>query len=420
MQRHRMYRSALLLSLLLLPAVVFSTVPTYPPADRLVVLGGVDGNAAALLTLLKQTGLVDERLRWAGGAATLVQTGDFLGSGGQSRRVLDLLLQLEEQASRAGGRVVVLLGDQEVAHLFGDLRGVAPEAYREFADADSERRRRRAWRDYVRQRRRFAEKYQLPPWRPDPVAEQQWLDTRPPGFLEYREAFAPDSPYGRWLRQRDVVVRVDEFLFVHAGLSPRLRAQSLEQINQRIRHELDRFDRLRRLLVQGDLVPPDAGLPEMVEAAQAELARHRTRIAQQQKEAEARGLFWEPDAAVLQYLAALESLVDHTNWLLLHPEGPLRFRGFAEWDETAGAAQIALVAEAFQVRRFVAGHAPHPDGRIHPRFGQRVFLLASPADGRAAALEISSGRVTAIYPGERVVLAEPVSASLPASVPVPR
>ncbi len=408
------------LALLLLPAVGFPTVPPRPAADRLVVLGGVDGNAAALIALLKQTGLVNEHLRWTGGAATLIQTGDLLGSDVPSRRVLDLVLQLEEQASRAGGRVIVLLGDQEVAHLFGDLRGFAPEAYREFADADSERRRRRAWRDYVRQRRRFAEKYQLPPWQPDPVAEQQWWNAHPPGFLEYRETFAPDGPYGRWLRQRDGVVRVGEFLFVHAGLSPRLRAQSLEQINQRIRHELDQFDRLHRMLVQGDLVPPDAGLPEMVEAAKAELARHRTRIAQQQKDAEARGLFWEPDAAILQYLAALESLVNHTNWLLLHPEGPLRFRGFAEWDEPVGAAQMAAVAEAFEVRRFVAGHAPHPDGRIHPRFGQRVFFLASPADGRAAALEISSGRVSAIYPGERVVLAEPDSTGLPANVPVPR
>lgn len=420
MPRYRMCRSARLLTLLLVPAVGFPIVPSPPPADRVVVLGGVDGNAAALIALLKQTSLVDERLRWAGGAATLVQTGDLLGSNVASRRVLDLLLQLEEQALRVGGRVVVLLGDQEVAHLFGDLRGIAPEAYREFADADSERRRRRAWRDYVRHRRRLAEKYQRSPWRPDPVAQQQWLDAHPPGFLEHRKVFAPDGPYGRWLRQRDVVVRVGEFLFVHAGLSPRLRAQSLEQINQRIRQELDQFDRIHRMLVQGDLVPPDAGLPEMVEAAKAELARHRARITQQQKDAEARGLFWEPDAAILQYLAALESLVNHTNWLLLHPEGPLRFRGFAEWDEPAGAAQIAAVAKVFDVHRFIAGHAPHPDGRIHPRFGQRVFLLASPADGRAAALEISSGRVSAIYPSERVVLAEPDSTSLPANVPVPR
>jgi hypothetical protein len=378
----------------------------------------VDGDAAALITLLKQTGLVDERLRWTGGAATLVQTGDLLGQGVSSRRVLDLLLPLEEQAARAGGRVVVLLGDQEIAHLLGELQGIAPEAYREFADAGSERRRRRAWRDYVRLRRRFAEKYQLPPWRPDPAAEQQWFDAHPPGYLEYREAFAPDGPYGRWLRQRDVVVRIGEALFVHAGLSPRLRAQSLEQINQRIRQELDQFDRLHRLLVQGELVPPYAGLPEMVEAATAELTRHRTRIAQQQKDAEARGLGWEPDEAIRQYLTALEVLVNHTHWLLLHPEGPLRFRGFAEWEEPTGTAQIAALAEAFDVRWFVAGHAPASDGRIHPRFGRRVFLL--PPATRAVALELSAGRVTAIYPGERVVLAEPASARLPGRVAVPR
>ncbi len=414
-----MGRTVLLLTGLVLTAVGFQAAPPRTAADRLVVLGGVDGDAASLITLLKQTGLVDERLRWAGGTATLIQTGDLLGQGVPSRRVLDLLLPLEEQAARAGGRVVVLLGDQEIAHLLGDLRGIAPQAYREFADAGSERRRRRAWRDYVRLRRRFAEKYQLPPWQPDPAAEQQWLDAHPPGFLEYREAFAPDGPYGRWLRQRDVVVRIGEALFVHAGLSPRLRAQSLEQINQRVRQELDQFDRLRRLLVQGELVPPYAGLPEMVEAATAELTRHRARIAQQQKDAEARGLGWELDVAIRQYLTALEVLVNPANWFLLHPEGPLRFRGFAEWEEHAGTAQIAAIAEAFDVRWFVAGHAPDSDGRIRPRFGQRVFLLPPATRGRAVALELSAGRVTAIYPGERVVLAELTSARLPGRVAMP-
>ncbi|MCL6481238.1 MAG: hypothetical protein K6U02_05885 [Firmicutes bacterium] len=415
-----MRRTALLLASLLLVAVRFQAAPTRTATDRLVVIGGVDGDAAALITLLKQTGLVDGRLRWAGGAATLVQTGDVLGQGVPSRRVLDLLQTLEEQASRAGGRVVVLLGEQEIAHLLGELQGIAPEAYREFADADSERRRRRAWRDYVRLRRRLAEKYQLPPWQPDPAAEQQWWDAHPPGYLEYRTTLAPDGPYGRWLRQRDVVVRIGEVLFVHAGLSPQLRAQSLEQINQLVRQELDRFDHLRRLLVQGELVPPYAGLPEMVEAATAELARHRARIAQQQKEAEARGLGWELDEAVRQYLTALEVLVNHAHWFLRHPDGPLHFRGFAEWEEQAGIAQMTAVASVFDARWFVAGHAPDSDGRIYPRFGQRVFLLPHARRGRSAALEISAGRVTAIYPDERVVLAEPTATRLPVRIAVPR
>ena len=55
------------------------------------------------------------------------------------------------------------------------------------------------------------------------------------------------------------------------------------------------------------------------------------------------------------------------------------------------------------VARLVVGHTPQEDGRIHARFGGRVFLidtgmLASVYDGRPSALEIADGRVNAIYP----------------------
>ena len=48
------------------------------------------------------------------------------------------------------------------------------------------------------------------------------------------------------------------------------------------------------------------------------------------------------------------------------------------------------------------GHTPQIDGKIHPRFGDRVYLIdtamAYPElGGRAAALEIDGDRVTAVY-----------------------
>jgi hypothetical protein len=63
----------------------------------------------------------------------------------------------------------------------------------------------------------------------------------------------------------------------------------------------------------------------------------------------------------------------------------------------------------------VAGHTPQPKGEIHPRFGNRVFLidtgmLKSVFGGRASALEIRSGRFTAYYADEKPqVLSAPMA-----------
>jgi hypothetical protein len=194
-----------------------------------------------------------------------------------------------------------------------------------------------------------------------------------------------------------------------------------EQINERARHELELFDRLRQMLLQGGLVQRYADLFELIQAATDDLVRHRARIAEKQQEAEARRQVWEPDSAIRNYLAMLETLVNYRSWLVAHPDGPLWFPGFTKWEEESGSAQVARAAEAFGVRRFVAGHVPQQGGRIRARFSNRVFLIDTGVQsqvypgGRASALEIAGGRITAIYPDERVVLAEP-PAPRPASL----
>lgn len=66
--------------------------------------------------------LTDVNGEWVGGEDILVQVGDILDRGDQSRKVLDLLMNLEEKAKNVGGRVVFLLGNHEVMNLIGDLR----------------------------------------------------------------------------------------------------------------------------------------------------------------------------------------------------------------------------------------------------------------------------------------------------------
>ena len=59
------------------------------------------------------------------------------------------------------------------------------------------------------------------------------------------------------------------------------------------------------------------------------------------------------------------------SWLTINQEGPLWFRGFAQWTDEEGAKQVATIAGAYRARHFVVGHSVQAGGRIHARFGAK-------------------------------------------------
>ena len=106
-----------------------------------MAVGDVHGAYDTFVGILRAAGLLDSRDRWTGGRAILVQTGDVLDRGDDSRRVLDLLRRLERDAPRAGGRVLPLLGNHELMRVLGDWRYVSPGELRAFRNADSDQLR---------------------------------------------------------------------------------------------------------------------------------------------------------------------------------------------------------------------------------------------------------------------------------------
>src|SRR5512138_2728203 len=90
--------------------------------DRIVAIGDVHGAYPEFVSILQRTGLIDREGKWIGGSTSLVQVGDVIDRGRQSRQCLDLLMELERQAKRAGGRVIPLLGNHEVLNILGDYR----------------------------------------------------------------------------------------------------------------------------------------------------------------------------------------------------------------------------------------------------------------------------------------------------------
>ena len=70
--------------------------------DRVVAFADVHGAYAEVTALLQSVQVVDADLRWTGGKTHLVSLGDLLDRGDESRKVMDLLMRLQQEAD--GGR----------------------------------------------------------------------------------------------------------------------------------------------------------------------------------------------------------------------------------------------------------------------------------------------------------------------------
>jgi hypothetical protein len=207
--------------------------------ERIVAVGDVHGDFDRFVEVLRSVAIIDYRNRWIGGKTHLVQTGDVVDRGPDSRRVMDLLMQLERQAEKAGGRVHLLLGNHEAMNLYGDLRYVSPGEYAAFRSSDSEELRERAFQAYLApilsDNGEAADLEKL---------RRQWNEQHPPGWVEHRQAFGVKGKYGKWLRKKNTAIKINDLLFVHAGISPKYSSWPIREINQRVRQELTDFSRL--------------------------------------------------------------------------------------------------------------------------------------------------------------------------------
>lgn len=361
-----MIRPVLLLALCTGAALrAWSPVPAPPTTGRVVAIGDIHGSLDGLTGILQRVGVVDAQLKWSGGDATLVQTGDIIDRGPKSRDVMDLLMTLQQEAPKQGGRVIVLMGNHEAMNVYGDWKYVTAADYAAFVDGESEHRRRTALAA-ARQAKRA------------PADEAAWLRDHPAGFIERVQAFGPDGKYGRWLRTLPAVVAVNGSLFVHGGLSPELGSWKLARINDTIASEVRTFDAAKRQLLAAKLVLPFDTIIDLIRGASASTAPTSTNVLR---------------------------LRDFDNWLSVNDSGPLWFRGYARWTDAEGDELAKVIVESAGVSRIVSGHTVQT-GQIASRFGGRVYLIdtgmfagAFPG-GRASALTIDNGVVNMVYAGD--------------------
>ena len=380
----------------LAPAAFHAPVPQAAKAagPRVVAIGDVHGAFDQFVEILQTAGLVDAKRQWIGGTTVLVQTGDIFDRGPKVREALDLLMRLEEEARRAGGRVEALLGNHEVMNLLHEFRDVSPASYAAFADARSESRRQRAFDDYAKLVKERATAGEAP-------SRDAWLASHPPGFLEYVEALGPRGKYGRWLRSHKVVTTEGGTAFMHAGVRADMAA-TFDDINRTATREIAAWDDTKALMVKAQIVPAFCTLPEAVAAAVAELQRIAAAL-------QANPNVQPGDHVTREFVEKLQALLAVGKSSLFEPEGPLWFRGFALWPENQETidTQLTPVLTKYGVERFVTGHTPSSTGRIVSRFSNRLILIDTGMlstffkNGRASALELQNGRITAIYTDTR-------------------
>ena len=200
---------------------------------RIVAIGDVHGAYNNLVDVLKNAELIDDKLEWVGGESHLVVVGDVVDRGADSRRCLDLLMELEKKAEQAGGRVHVLIGNHEAFNVTGISDFTTPEEFLSYLDLESKEARGQALATFFREKieARGAR-------RGSNNVKDVFNKEYPPGYFGHREAFDPDGYYGQWILGHNVAVRLNGIVFSHGDWSEEISELGIEKVNEKVRNEL--------------------------------------------------------------------------------------------------------------------------------------------------------------------------------------
>jgi hypothetical protein len=379
-----------LLALLLacsLPVAASANEWQFSGAERIVAVSDIHGAYEPLVATLRNAGVLDTELGWAGGATHLVIVGDILDRGPDSRDAMDLLMRLETEAETAGGMVHVLIGNHEAMNLVGDLRYVAKEEFAAFADEETEEERARWLAEYARKKGADGD-----------VSEElrgEFDERFPAGFFAHRREFEAGGKYGAWLLSQPIVVVVNGTAFVHGGLSPMIAEIGLVGVNGTLAGELERYvENLEALYAAGVLTPMD------------NFYAH-PRIVQNYMPAV------EADAELLETISATKQLAESD----VHaPDGPLWYRGNVACCRLVEEERLQSALDAIGAERVVIGHTPTQGRRILERFDGDIIEVDT---GMLSQRYGGSGNALVIE-GERLAVVNEESAEVTTPQPHPR
>jgi hypothetical protein len=307
-------------------------------------------------------------------------------------------MRLQIEAEAAGGQVMVLLGNHEALNILCIRRSVNYETYQTFAGDDAEVRQAAAYEAESRWRSARAEELGAEPAAPTEQDRANWLVVHPPGYVEYVEAMGPSGRYGKWLRTLPAAAQIGDVVFLHGGISPEIKGQSVDVINSEVKREIEQFDDYREVMINGGLITPLASAEEMLK----EIKREIECVNSLPKR--------KLDKSRYERSMQLEDFQNSRDWYLVRQDGPIWFKGPGEWDEVENGDMMAELLDAIGVRTLVTGQSNGGPPAIEARFDGRVLLTSvgmsdDPwAKCQPAALEINDRELTVISPQGRAPL----------------
>jgi hypothetical protein len=177
---------------------------SYPPSvllpvKRIVAIGDLHGDYKATLLALRKSKLIDSKNLWIGDKTVVIQMGDQVDRGGRGEnvpdedsemKIMNLFDKLHIQAKKVGGAVYSLLGNHELMNVLGDFSYTSAMGIKHFGGED-----------------------------------ERLKQFRPGGKIAQKMS-----------KNRNVIIRVGDWIFVHGGLTPRLaKKYKISEINALMR-----------------------------------------------------------------------------------------------------------------------------------------------------------------------------------------
>lgn len=171
----------------------------YDLPKKMLIISDIEGNFNAFFSFLFSNNVIDKDFNWVYGKGHLVLNGDFVDRGKHVTQVLWLIYKLEQQAELQDGKVHFILGNHEILNFNGDHRYNRGKTIKAAKDISQLERKTEALR-----------------------------------FL-----YSKNSEIGKWLSTKNVIEKIGDYIFTHAGLSPDILKYDLDlkNINKLVREK---------------------------------------------------------------------------------------------------------------------------------------------------------------------------------------
>jgi len=199
--------------------------------ERIIAIGDLHGDFDMMIKLLQLGGVINESYNWIGFNTYVIQVGDQIDSKERNNpfmtivedtkspndiKILRFLTQLHNQALEKGGAVISLFGNHEIMNINKDFKYVSPKnilSFYNYIELSNDQLANRPYND--------DDIETIPTFdQNDPEYISKINDAMEQGTARKAEAFSEGKSYGKYLGcNRIPIVKIGDFIFVHAGLS---------------------------------------------------------------------------------------------------------------------------------------------------------------------------------------------------------